>query len=187
MVPPCPPSLTIRKAPAGGLTEGGHEYGVTTGRRRRCGWFDGPIANFSARVNGLTHIALTKLDVLSAFDTISVCVAYDCDGVRYTSVPEHESVFAHAVPVYEELPGWKCGYLRVPYLRGAAETRARIRAAPRGARAHTHRVRLGWPYPRADHQPFLALATTRPRLGHATTLDTRWQGVMYEQVRYRVG
>ncbi|WP_297035141.1 adenylosuccinate synthetase, partial [uncultured Enorma sp.] len=68
----------------------------------------GPIANFSARVNGLTHIALTKLDVLSAFDTIPVCVAYDCDGVRYTSVPEHESVFAHAVPVYEELPGWKC-------------------------------------------------------------------------------
>ncbi len=90
------------------LCELGYEYGVTTGRRRRCGWFDGPIANFSARVNGLTDIALTKLDVLSEFDTIKVCVAYDCDGVRYTSVPEHQSVFANAVPVYEELPGWKC-------------------------------------------------------------------------------
>ena len=90
------------------LCELGYEYGVTTGRRRRCGWFDGPIANFSARVNGLTDIALTKLDVLSEFDTIKVCVAYDCDGVRYTSVPEHQAVFANAAPVYEELPGWKC-------------------------------------------------------------------------------
>lgn len=105
---PMPTELDYTEGPGKELTEGGHEYGVTTGRRRRCGWFDGPIANFSARVNGLTHIALTKLDVLSAFDTIPVCVAYDCDGVRYTSVPEHESVFAHAVPVYEELPGWKC-------------------------------------------------------------------------------
>ena len=90
------------------LTELGHEYGVTTGRRRRAGWFDGPIANFSSRVNGLTDIALTKLDVLSEFDTIKVCVAYDCDGTRYTTVPEHQMLFEHAVPVYEELPGWKC-------------------------------------------------------------------------------
>ena len=90
------------------LTEVGHEYGVTTGRRRRCGWFDGVIARYATRVNGLTDIALTKLDVLSEFDTIKVCVAYDCDGVRYTSVPEHTAAFARAVPVYEELPGWKC-------------------------------------------------------------------------------
>lgn len=90
------------------LTELGYEYGVTTGRRRRCGWFDGPIANFSSRVNGLTDLALTKLDVLSAFDTIKVCVAYDCDGTRYTSVPEHQELFAHAKPIYEELPGWNC-------------------------------------------------------------------------------
>jgi len=86
----------------------GHEYGVTTGRRRRCGWFDGPIANYASRVNGLTDIALTKLDVLSAFDTIKVCVAYDVDGERYTSVPEHQVRFEHAKPIYEELPGWKC-------------------------------------------------------------------------------
>ena len=90
------------------LTELGYEYGVTTGRRRRCGWFDGPIANFSSRVNGLTDLALTKLDVLSAFDTIKACVAYDCDGTRYTSVPEHQELFAHAKPIYEELPGWNC-------------------------------------------------------------------------------
>ena len=89
------------------LTEVGHEYGVTTGRRRRCGWFDGVIARYATRVNGLTDIALTKLDVLSEFDTIKVCVAYDCDGERYTTVPEHTSVFQHAVPVYREVPGWK--------------------------------------------------------------------------------
>ena len=86
----------------------GHEYGVTTGRRRRCGWFDGPIANYASRVNGLTDIALTTLDVLSAFDTIKVCVAYDVDGERYTSVPEHQVRYEHAKPIYEELPGWKC-------------------------------------------------------------------------------
>ena len=58
--------------------------------------------------NGLTDVALTKLDVLSAFDTIKVCVAYDVDGERYTSVPEHQVRFEHAKPIYEELPGWKC-------------------------------------------------------------------------------
>ena len=105
---PMPTELSYEDEDGHTLTENGYEYGVTTGRRRRCGWFDGPIANFSARVNGLTDIALTKLDVLSAFDKIPVCVAYECDGVRYTSVPEHQSVFAHAKPIYEELPGWKC-------------------------------------------------------------------------------
>ena len=105
---PMPTELAYEDADGHTLTEVGHEYGVTTGRRRRCGWFDGVIANYAARVNGLTDIALTKLDVLSEFDTIKVCVAYECDGVRYTTVPEHQSVFEHAVPVYEELPGWKC-------------------------------------------------------------------------------
>ena len=122
------------------LTEIGHEYGVTTGRRRRCGWFDGVIANYSARVNGLTDIALTKLDVLSAFDRIKVCVAYECDGKEYTTVPEHQSVFYHAKPVYEELPGWKtditgCRHFEelpkaaqdyVTFIEGLAKTRVSI-------------------------------------------------------------
>ena len=104
---PFPTELDF-ETPAGEiLTQVGGEYGVTTGRRRRVGWFDGCIARYSARVNGLTDIALTKLDVLSEFDAINVCVAYDCDGVRYDTVPEHEVAFDHAVPVYEELPGWK--------------------------------------------------------------------------------
>lgn len=105
---PMPTELSYEDEAGHTLTEVGAEYGVTTGRRRRCGWFDGVIARYATRVNGLTDIALTKLDVLSAFDAIKVCVAYECDGVRYTSVPEHQAVFANAVPVYEELPGWKC-------------------------------------------------------------------------------
>ena len=105
---PMPTELPFEDGPGRVLTEVGAEYGVTTGRRRRCGWFDGVIANYASRVNGLTDIALTKLDVLSEFDTIKVCVAYEVDGERYTTVPEHEARFARAVPVYEELPGWKC-------------------------------------------------------------------------------
>ena len=90
------------------LGEVGHEYGVTTGRKRRCGWYDGVVVNYAARVNGLTDLAITKLDVLGCLDEIKVCVAYECNGVRYTTVPEHQSVFYHAKPVYETLPGWKC-------------------------------------------------------------------------------
>ena len=105
---PMPTELSYESAEGHTLTENGYEYGVTTGRRRRCGWFDGVIANYAARVNGLTDIALTKLDVLSAFETIKVCVAYECNGVRYTTVPEHEQAFAAATPVYEDVPGWCC-------------------------------------------------------------------------------
>ena len=90
------------------LGEVGHEYGVTTGRKRRCGWYDAVVVNYAARVNGLTDLALTKLDVLGCLDEIKVCVAYECDGKTYTTVPEHQSVFYHAKPVYETLPGWKC-------------------------------------------------------------------------------
>ena len=89
------------------LCQVGHEYGVTTGRKRRCGWFDAVIARYAADVNGLTDVALTKLDVLSAFDTIKVCVAYECNGERYDYFPMQQSVLFHAKPVYEELPGWK--------------------------------------------------------------------------------
>ena len=89
------------------LCAAGHEFGVTTGRKRRCGWFDAVIARYAAEVNGLTDVALTKLDVLSAFDTIKVCTAYECDGKIYDYFPMQQSVLFHAKPVYEELPGWK--------------------------------------------------------------------------------
>jgi hypothetical protein len=84
----------------------GGERGVTTGRPRRCGWFDAPIAKFATRVNGLTDIFLTKLDVLTGFDRIPVCVAYDVDGVITQELPVTQTGFHHAKPVYEYLPGW---------------------------------------------------------------------------------
>jgi adenylosuccinate synthase len=84
----------------------GHERGVTTGRDRRCGWFDAVIARFATRVNGLTDFFLTKLDVLTGLEQIPVCVAYDVDGVRMTELPASQSDFHHATPVYETFPGW---------------------------------------------------------------------------------
>ena len=84
----------------------GGEVGVTTGRPRRCGWFDAPIARFAVRVNGLTDIFLTKLDVLTGLERIPVCVAYDVDGTRVDEVPMTQTDFHHAKPIYESLPGW---------------------------------------------------------------------------------
>ncbi len=88
------------------LREVGHEFGVTTGRDRRCGWFDAPIARFASRANGLTDFFLTKLDVLSGWERIPVCVAYDVDGERTDELPLSQSEFHHAKPIYEFLPGW---------------------------------------------------------------------------------
>ena len=89
------------------LRKQGHEYGVTTGRQRRCGWYDAVVVNYAARVNGLTDLAITKLDVLGGLDTIKICTAYECDGVEYTTVAEHQSVFYHPKRKYVEVPGWK--------------------------------------------------------------------------------
>ena len=84
----------------------GGEVGVTTGRNRRCGWFDAPIARYAVRVNGLTDFFLTKLDVLTGWEKIPVCVAYDVDGKRVEELPASQSDFHHAKPIYEYLPGW---------------------------------------------------------------------------------
>lgn len=86
-------------------TKGG-EFGVTTGRARRCGWYDAVIARYSSRVNGLTDIVLTKLDVLTGIEQIPVCVAYDVDGVRYDEMPTDQSAFHHAKPIFEYFDGW---------------------------------------------------------------------------------
>lgn len=88
------------------LVDRGHEYGTNTGRRRRVGWFDAVMARQGARLNSLTEIALTKLDVLDTLDEIQVCVAYEADGVRYEYPPYHQSVLHDVTPIYETLPGW---------------------------------------------------------------------------------
>jgi adenylosuccinate synthase len=88
------------------LRKSGHEYGVTTGRPRRTGWFDAVIARYATRVNGITDYFLTKLDVLSGLEKVPVCVAYEVNGIRYNEVPMTQTDFHHAVPVYEYLDGW---------------------------------------------------------------------------------
>ncbi|MEY3971691.1 MAG: hypothetical protein RLY84_84 [Actinomycetota bacterium] len=88
------------------LRDQGGEFGTTTGRERRCGWFDAPIARYATRVNGLTDIFLTKLDVLTGIKEIPVCVAYEIDGKRVEEVPVSQTDFHHAKPIYEIYPGW---------------------------------------------------------------------------------
>jgi adenylosuccinate synthase len=90
-----------------GLIERGHEFGTNTGRRRRAGWFDLVMLRHAVRLNSLTDIFLTKLDILSPLPTIKVCVAYDIGGERVERMPYHQSDLHAAVPVYEELPGWQ--------------------------------------------------------------------------------
>jgi adenylosuccinate synthase len=89
------------------LVDRGHEYGTNTGRRRRPGWFDAVMLRQAVRLNSLTELAVTKLDVLDAFDTLKVCVAYEADGQEYLHPPYHQSILHKVKPVYEELPGWK--------------------------------------------------------------------------------
>ncbi|GAC58466.1 adenylosuccinate synthetase [Gordonia hirsuta DSM 44140 = NBRC 16056] len=84
----------------------GGEVGVTTGRSRRCGWFDAVIARYATRINGITDYFLTKLDVLSGIEEIPICVAYDVDGVRHDDMPMTQTGFHHAKPIYETMPGW---------------------------------------------------------------------------------
>ncbi len=88
------------------LRKTGWEYGTTTGRPRRCGWYDAVVARYAARVNGVTDFVLTKLDVLTGLEKVPVCVAYDVDGVRHDEMPVNQSDFHHAMPILEELPGW---------------------------------------------------------------------------------
>ncbi|MBK5249557.1 MAG: adenylosuccinate synthase [Actinomycetales bacterium] len=88
------------------LRKTGREYGVTTGRPRRCGWYDAVVARYAGRVNGLTDLVLTKLDVLTGMEKVPVCVAYDVDGVRHDEMPVDQSAFHHAKPILEEFDGW---------------------------------------------------------------------------------
>lgn len=84
----------------------GHEFGATTGRARRCGWFDGVVVRYAARVNGLTALAITKLDVLDTLDELLVCTGYRINGVVHTEFPADLQLLEHAEPVYETMPGW---------------------------------------------------------------------------------
>jgi adenylosuccinate synthase len=88
------------------LRDAGAEFGTTTGRPRRCGWFDAVVARYATRINGVTDFVLTKLDVLTGLAEVPVCVAYEVDGRRRDELPVDQAEFARAVPVYESFPGW---------------------------------------------------------------------------------
>jgi len=88
------------------LRDNGGEYGTTTGRPRRCGWYDAVIARYTARINGVTDFVMTKLDVLTGFEKLPVCVGYRIGDTVHTEMPMTQTEFHHATPVYEELPGW---------------------------------------------------------------------------------
>ncbi len=88
------------------LRNAGAEFGTTTGRPRRTGWYDAPIARYAARINGVTDFVLTKLDILTGMPEVPVCVAYEIDGVRHADMPMTQAEFSHAVPIYETFPGW---------------------------------------------------------------------------------
>ncbi|MGW1739762.1 adenylosuccinate synthase [Nocardia sp. NPDC001965] len=112
------------------LAKTGGEVGVTTGRARRCGWFDAVIARYATRVNGITDYFLTKLDVLSSLDRVPICVAYEVDGERVEQMPTTQTGFHHAKPIFEEMPGW---WEDISGARTFAEL-------PANAQAYVHRL-----------------------------------------------
>jgi adenylosuccinate synthase len=109
----------------------GGEYGATTGRPRRCGWFDAVVVRYAAQVNGLTGLAITKLDVLDTFDELKICTGYEVDGVAWDTFPYDATRIERAVPLYETVPGWK---------QPTCDAR-RIADLPIAARAYLDRIR----------------------------------------------
>ena len=105
------PTELDRRAGRPAASSKGNEYGTTTGRKRRCGWLDLVILKYAVRLNGLTGLAITKLDVLSGLDQIKVCSMYEYEhdghSENFVDFPSHQSIFYHCSPVYQTLPGWK--------------------------------------------------------------------------------
>ncbi len=112
------------------LQERGQEFGATTGRPRRCGWLDMVVVRYAARVNGTTHLAITKLDVLTGLDPVCLCTAYECEGKRLDNVPTKLSALSNCRPVYEEMGGWK---------EDISQARA-LGELPKNARAYVKRI-----------------------------------------------
>ena len=103
---PMPTELSYESEAGHTLTEEGYEYGVTTGRRRRCGWFDGAALRRAVQINGITGLAVMKLDVLDGLDTIKLGVGYKMDGKELKVMPSGADAVAKCEPIYEEFPGW---------------------------------------------------------------------------------
>jgi adenylosuccinate synthase len=108
----------------------GNEFGATTGRPRRCGWFDGVVVRYATRVNGLTGLAVTKLDVLDTLETLAICTGYTVDGELHTEFPADVGMLERAEPVYEWFDGW----------RASTQDVRRLEDLPRNARAYLDRI-----------------------------------------------
>jgi adenylosuccinate synthase len=107
------------------MRQAGNEFGSTTGRPRRCGWFDAVVLRYAVRVNGLTGVAITKLDVLDDFDTIKICTGYKYKGENVNEIPATLDVFAECEPVYEEMPGWKTAISQIKSFEALPENAKR--------------------------------------------------------------
>src|SRR5438128_1112563 len=114
------------------LRESGHEYGAVTGRPRRCGWYDAVAVRYSARINGLDALALTKLDVLDGLDRIDICTAYRCGGRTLTEFPSDITQLAACEPIYESMPGWSSPTKGVRRFADLPEAAPRFIARPEG-------------------------------------------------------
>ena len=145
------------------LRKVGGEVGVTTGRPRRCGWFDAVIGRYAARVNGITDFFLTKLDVLSGLDKVPICVAYEIDGRRVDDMPMTQSDLHHAVPGVRGDAGLVRGPVAVPGVRRAARRRPRLRGADRGAHRRARQRDRGGPRPERDGHAGRSDGPTRRR------------------------
>ena len=131
------------------LVERGHEFGTNTGRRRRVGWFDAVMARQAARLNSLTELALTKLDVLDTLEEVKVCVAYEAGGVRYDHPPYHQSVLHDVTPGLRDPPRLDDRPDRRARLRRPARRRQALRDVPPGDDRRAHRRRGRGPGSRA--------------------------------------
>ena len=125
------------------LRETGREFGATTGRPRRCGWFDAVATRYSVMVNGIDELAVTKLDVLDALPKIKVCVAYKVGGKVYETVPNDIDVLERCTPVYQEFDGWQTSTKARAGLRPTAEARAHLPAEAGAAQRREAQHRVG--------------------------------------------
>jgi hypothetical protein len=146
------------------IRERGREYGTTTGRPRRCGWFDGVAGRYAARINRLDGACISLLDVLDDFDEVRICTAYRLDGRELRCLPASVADAARIEPVYETLPGWKSPLCEVR--RRPAGRRARLRRAPGPGHRHGDRARRRGPRSRAGRAQarHVARAPARPGL-----------------------
>ena len=151
------------------MCEVGHEFGTTTGRQRRCGWLDLVALRYAVRLSGITHLAITKLDVLTGLPTLKVCTRYKAGRKVLDEFPLLQTDFHHAKPVYEELPGWTEDLRDCEDLAGPAPGGPRLRAVHRGVHQDAGEVHRRGPGPRRDHRAAAQHRARRRRLSGLPT------------------